>query len=209
MAVARGAKKSNATTEVVIGQAAQQINKAVAELKNAFTQVEGLESKLETLSLQVTGKEERIAELDAHFAEQLRQKEVELELQFKQNQELVVNKHLLDSGKTAILKTEYNQLIKELEVAKKDNQEVVSEAVSAERVKLVNEHSAAIKLIEAEHKSTTIENTAKISSLEEKNTFLQGQVYKLYEQLDSERSASIERAKAGSVGTINVNGASK
>ena len=209
MAVVRGAKKSNATTEVVIGQAAQQINKAVAELKNAFTQVEGLESKLETLSLQVTGKEERIAELDAHFAEQLRQKEVELELQFKQNQELVVNKHLLDSGKTAILKTEYNQLIKELEVAKKDNQEVVSEAVSAERVKLVNEHSAAIKLIEAEHKSTTIENTAKISSLEEKNTFLQGQVYKLYEQLDSERSASIERAKAGSVGTINVNGASK
>ena len=209
MAVARGAKKSNATTEVVIGQAAQQIAKATVELKNAFAQIEGLEEKSESLSLVVAGKEEKIAELDAEYAEKLRQKDVDLELQFKQNQENVVIKHLSEQNKVAISKAELNELRKELEVAKTDNLVSINEAVKAERNALTTSHEATIKLLQAEHKTATIENSAKISSLEEKNTFLQEQVDKLYSQLNAERDASIERAKAGSVGAINVNGASK
>jgi hypothetical protein len=38
----------------------------------------------------------------------------------------------------------------------------------------------------------------------EKNKFLEEQVTKLYQQLDAERAAGIERAKAGSIGNITV-----
>ena len=97
----------------------------------------------------------------------------------------------------------------DLESAKSSNEKEVSAAVAVVTNKLKSEHEATIKLIEAEHKSTTIENSSKISTLEEKNGFLQSQVDKLYEQLNAERDASIERAKAGAVGAINVNGATK
>ncbi len=74
---------------------------------------------------------------------------------------------------------------------------------------LKSQYENEIKLIHSENKAIAAENAAKIGTLATQNEFLQEQVTKLYAQLDAERSAGIERAKAGSVGSINVAPAGK
>ena len=88
MASKTTAKKASQSTEIVLGQAAQQIAKGVSELKSASETIAQLVQASEDLSLQVANKEAQIAELDVQYGEKARQKEVELELNFKANSEI-------------------------------------------------------------------------------------------------------------------------
>lgn len=203
------ARKTNVATETVIGASAQALSKAVTEFKSAIAHVDGLEDRAAELSLQVANKTAEIEGLDTTYAEKLRQKEVEFGLQFKENSEKVVNEHLSANGKVAISKEDLKTLQSDLETAKSNTKKEVEAAVATVGNKMKSEHESAIKLLEANHKTNTIESTSRITTLTEKNEFLQKQVDQLIEQLNAERQASIERAKAGAVGAINVNGATK
>lgn len=203
------AKKASQSTEIVLGQAAQQIAKGVSELKSASETIAQLVQASEDLSLQVANKEEAIAALDVQFAEKARQKEVELELNFKANSERVVNEFLTANGKTSITKSDLANLQKELADTKANADAETKKAVAAATATLKAQYESDIKLMQSENKAVAAENASKIGTLTEKNQFLEAQVTKLYQQLDAERAASIERAKAGSVGSINVTGAGK
>ena len=203
------AKKASQSTEIVLGQAAQQIAKGVSELKSASETIAQLVQASEDLSLQVANKEEAIAALDVQFAEKARQKEVELELNFKANSERVVNEFLTANGKTSISKTDLAAIQKELADTKANADAETKKAVAAATATLKSQYESEIKLMQSENKAVAAENASKIGTLTEKNQFLEAQVTKLYQQLDAERAASIERAKAGSVGSINVTGAGK
>jgi len=209
MASKTTAKKASQSTEIVLGQAAQQIAKGVSELKSASETIAQLVQASEDLSLQVANKEAQIAELDVQYGEKARQKEVELELNFKANSERVVNEFLTANGKTSITKTDLANLQKELETTKANAEAETKKAVAAATATLKAQYESDIKLMQSENKAVAAENASKIGTLTEKNQFLEAQVTKLYQQLDAERAASIERAKAGSVGSINVTGAGK
>ncbi len=202
--MAKTTSKKSASTEIVLGQAAQNIVKAVSELNSATEAVNKLSSMGEELTLLVANKEEAIAALDVQFAEKARQLEVDLDLSFKANTERVVNEFLKANGKVSILSTELNALNKELAETKANADAETKKQVAIVASTMKSQHENEIKLLHSENNNKTIENTAKIGALTEKNTFLEGQVTKLYLQLDAERNAGIERAKAGSVGSINV-----
>jgi hypothetical protein len=203
------AKKASQSTEIVLGQAAQQIAKGVSELKSASETIAQLVQASEDLSLQVANKETAIADLDIQFTEKARQKEVELELNFKANSERVVNEFLAANGKTSISKADLANIQKELADTKANADAETKKAVAAATASLKAQYESEIKLMQSENKAVGAENTAKLNALVDKNTLLESQVTKLYQQLDAERAASIERAKAGSVGSINVSGAGK
>ena len=209
MASKTTAKKASQSTEIVLGQAAQQIAKGVSELKSASETIAQLVQASEDLSLQVANKEAQIAELDVQYGEKARQKEVELELNFKANSERVVNEFLTANGKTSITKSDLANLQKELADTKANADAETKKAVAAATATLKAQYESDIKLMQSENKAVAAENASKIGTLTEKNQFLEAQVTKLYQQLDAERAASIERAKAGSVGSINVTGAGK
>lgn len=196
--------KKSATTELVLGQAAQNITKAVTELNTAITSVNKLGELVEGLSLQVANKEEAIVALDVQYAEKERQLQVELDVNFKENTDRVVSAYLTEVGKVAILKSDYLSLQKELADTKAGAETETKKQVAIVSSSMKSQHENEIKLIHSENQNKTIENSAKIGALGEKNTFLEQQVTKLYLQLDAERAAGIERAKAGSVGSINV-----
>ncbi len=204
MAKATPTKKSSATTELVLGQAAQQINKAVAELASATSTLNELTKTSEDLTLQVANKEEQIASLDIQYAEKARQAEVDLELTMKSNVEKVVTTYLNENGKVAVTKTEWNGLTKELTDTKANAEAETKKQVAIVSSTLKSQYENDIRFLQSENKAVAAENASKIGTLGEKNKFLEDQVTKLYGQLDAERSASIERAKAGSIGSINV-----
>jgi predicted RNase H-like nuclease (RuvC/YqgF family) len=203
------AKKASANTEVVLGQAAAQIAKAVNELKAATATVATLSDQSEELTLLVANKEDAISALEVEYAEKRRQADVELELSFKANQERVVNQWLTSNGYTSIATSELTTLRSDLETARTNTEATVKKEVATVAATLKTQYENEIKLIHSENKAIAAENAAKIGTLATQNVFLEEQVTRLYAQLDAERSAGIERAKAGSVGSINVAPSSK
>jgi len=204
MAVAKTTKSSSKTTEMVLGQAAQQITKAVAELNSAVNTVNQLKSEAEELTLLVANKEEEIASLETTYAEKSRQSAVEFELNMKANAEKVVTEVLRASGKEAISSTELKALRQELDSVKANADANTKSQVAEVAASLKAQFENDLRFMQSENKAVAAENASRIGVLNEKNSFLESQVAKLYEQLNAERSASIERAKAGAIGNINV-----
>lgn len=200
----KATRKTSTSTEIVLGQAAQQIAKGVSELNSASATISQLVKASEDLSLQVANKETQIADLDIQFAEKARQLEVELDLNFRANSEKVVTSFLTESGKVAISKTDLSNLQKELADTKANADAITKKEVAIVSSSLKSQHENEIKLMQSENKAVGAENTAKLNALVDKNTLLENQVAKLYQQLDAERAAGIARAQAGSVGSINV-----
>jgi len=200
----KGTTKRTASTEIVLGQAAQQITKAVTELNNATKTVNALASQAEDLTLQVANKEEAIAALAVEYAEKKRQADVNLELSMKANTESVVTTYLQTNGKVAILSSDWSSLQKELATEKANSEKAIASQVASITAAQKSQYDNDIRFLQSENKAIAAENASKIGVLAEKNKFLEDQVTKLYLQLDAERAAGIERAKAGSVGSINV-----
>lgn len=204
MAGKTSAKKTSVSSEIVFGQAAQQITKAVAELNNATSTVSQLVSQIDELSLQISNKEAQIAELEVQYAEKARQAEVDFNLNIKANQEKVVNDILRSNGMVSISSTELNSLREELAATKSGAEAEIKKQVAAASNALKAQFENDLRFIQSENKAVAAENASKIGTLTEKNSFLEQQVTKLYSQLDAERAASIERAKASSIGNITV-----
>ena len=197
-------KKTNATTELVLGQAAQKITKAIAELNSATEEVSKLSSLGEELTLLVSNKEEAINALDVQYAEKERQLNLDLDLSFKANTDKVVTNYLQSVGKVAIASTDLNSLQKELADTKANADAITKKEVATVANSLKSQFENDIRFMQSENKAIIAENASKIGVLAEKNAFLEQQVTKLYLQLDAERAAGIERAKAGSIGNITV-----
>ncbi len=202
MAVAQ--KKASVATEQILGQAAQQITKAVSELTSATATIGKLTEQSEQLTLLVANKEDAIKALAVEFAEKERQLKVDLDLSFRANTEKVVTEHLTSNGKVAISANELRDLRTELDSAKSGAEALVKKEVAIVASTLKSSYENEIKLIHSENKAIAAENAAKLGSLTTQNEFLEEQVTKLYGQLDAERSAGTERAKAGSIGNITV-----
>jgi len=203
------AARTTKTTEIVLGQAAQHINKGVNELKVAAETITKLADQIENLTLEISNKENDIADLDIKFNEMNRAKEIELQMNFKSNSEKVVLDYLLANNKVAVTQEYLSQLQQDLDKTKANAESETKKAVAIVTANLTSKYESDIKLLQSENKAIAADNQAKIGTLDEKNKFLEAQVTKLYAQLDAERAASIERAKAGSVGSINVTGGRK
>jgi hypothetical protein len=198
------AKKASVATEQILGQAAQQISKAVAELQSATGTLGKLTEQSEELTLLVANKEDQIKALEVQFTEKERQLKVDLELSFKSNTEKVVSDHLATQKNVAISASELQALRAELETIKSGAEAQIKKEVAIVASTLKSQHENEIKLIHSENKAIAAENVAKLDSLVKQNELLEDTVGKLYGQLDAERSAGTERAKAGSIGNITV-----
>ena len=197
-------KKASVSTELVLGQAAQQITKAVAEMAAASATLTKLTAQADDLTLLVANKEDQIAALEVEFAEKARQAKVNLEVSMKANTDSVVNTYLSENGKVAITKTELTNLNKELTDIKASAEAETKKQVAIVTNTLSTQYANDKRFVEAENKALAAETTAKLNALIQNEKNLQAQVENLFEQLNAERNAGIERAKAGSIGTINV-----
>ena len=136
MATKPTTKKATASTEVVLGAAAQQIAKAVTELGAATATITKLSAQADDLTLQVANKEDAIAALEVEYKERERQLGVDLDLSIKSNTERVVTEYLGSVSKTSIAVAELNGLRQELAETKAN-----ADAQTKKEVVLPNPHS--------------------------------------------------------------------
>lgn len=202
-------KKGTAATELIIGSAASNIRKSLTALGDAVKTVESLGDKAEEMQGLIAQREDRIKELDVTFAETKRQKQVELDLKVKEDEQKVVNDVLAKNNLVAIPQDELNAIKANLTKATNEMQSEISKAVHSATAAMKKEHEAAAALTAAQNETKEAANKAKLDTFESKVKFLEEQVEMWKGALDAERQAGVERAKASSVGTINVGATGK
>ena len=202
-------KKGTQATEVIIGSAALNIRKSLTALSDAVKTVESLGDKAEEMQGLIAQREDRIKELDVMFAETKRQKTVELDLKVKEDEQKVVNDVLAKNNLVAIPQAELDNIKANLTKATSEMNSEIQKAVGAATSSLKKDHESAVALTAAENKAKEAANTAMLATTESKLKFLEEQVEMWKSALDAERQAGVERAKASSVGSINVGNTGK
>lgn len=198
--------KGTAKTEAIIGAASNKIVTATKSLNDAVSTALKLVDTLDENALKIADQEEKLANLNTEYSNKKTQQTIDLELAFKADKKRFVDEYLVENGLVYVEKAKYDSL----EQAVVEWEEKFQEKVHAEvgKAKGMAERDAqnAQKLAEANYLAKEAQNLAKIQNLESQLGFANQQTAHWQNQLNEERKASVERAKASAVGSITVAG---
>lgn len=197
-------KKKSVTADAVVGLAASNLKKSVFELKTGLASLETLTGKVEELDLQIVSKEQKIEELNTIYNEKLRQQSVDLGLKAKEDALKLVQETLALNKLVTISEDELKELKEDLIELQVSLDERVKKEVNSVTGSLHGSFANKEKLLEAEYKAKEAQNMATITAQGNTINQLNGQIESWKKQLDDERKASVDRAKASAVGSINV-----
>ena len=172
------------------------LSKVVTSVDQAVSTLKTVAAEAENLQLTIEEKQSAIKTLEVEFAEKLRAATVDLNLQVRENYKNVVDQYLVDNKLTMLPAEELKTLKTAVEtniVASKQEKEA---ALAEQDKALLSQFTSKIGVIKAEQAAALAEANAKVSSLIDKVNFLENQVKQLLAQLESERQAGVERARA-------------
>lgn len=202
-------RKGTVKTEAIIGSGLKAMDMLLKNATTAITRMEALKGEAESLSIKIADGELRLQELQTKHNETKRQLEVQLEIDMREATNTVVTEFLNKQGKIAVTGEGYTALQQELAALKANTQKQIDAQVAIVSNTMKSRYESDTKLAEAQFQTKEAANTAAIKGLEEKVKFLETQATLWKTALDDERKASVERAKASSVGSINVQGPSR
>lgn len=196
--------KGNKTTEMVIGTAAGKLSAAIAGMDLAYKQLNDFQSKIDANTLKIVEQEEKMSLLEQDLKNKSAQNKIDLNIQYQNDRKQFIdnytsenNLEIVEEGTLLNLQTKLQTTIQEVEQSIKSE---VGKAIGIERSKSASD----LRVAELEHKNALVANQSEITQLQAQNKFLTEQVQSWREQLNSEREAATERAKASSIGNINV-----
>jgi hypothetical protein len=187
-------------TEAIIGTAANKLVQATTALANASDEAKKLVVLVEEQTLKATDLEEKIASLEEEYKQKRNSANVELSLAYKADQEQFAREYARANNMQLISTEELNKLASKA----KYEEDVVKQRISEEVTKVTNMYESDKKIKDAEFASDKATLTSENESLKKNIAFLQDEIKSWKTALDNERAASVERAKASSVGSINV-----
>lgn len=196
--------KGTTKTEAIIGAASNKFVTAKNALQDAVAQALKLTESMDENALKIADQEDRLTGLQTEYSNKRTQMEIDLDLAFKADRKRFAEQYLVENGMIAVNKAAYEeQGFKLVEWEEKFDEKVSTEVGKAKGMAEARANDAA-KLAEAQYQAKEAQNLAKIQNLEAQLSFATQQAKQWENQLNEERKASVERAKAGAVGSINV-----
>lgn len=197
-------KKGTLKSEAIIGQGVKSTESAVKSLETAILKFAELPRQVENYSLQIAEKEDQLAQLNVELAERKRQNKLALEMDIKENQAGFIKTYLDSNGLIAITKEEHAILLADIQALKQGQKAEIEKAVAIATNSLKSQYTAETKVKEAEFAKQQAEDKSQVSQMVKEIAFLNTQVSHWQKQLEEERKASVDRAKASAVGAIHV-----
>lgn len=197
-------KKGTSTTEAIIGTAANKMQSATKALVEAYEIASKMGPVIEENTLKVLDLETKIAELKVQYQQLRAQHQFDLDLEFKKDEKTYVDGYLNENGLVSIPGDELNDLKAQIEKLRTDYDADLKKAIASATAAVQKDYENRIAIKNAESKAAEAETNATIKQQSLHITELNKQVDMWREQLDQERKASTERAKAASIGTLNV-----
>lgn len=198
------AKKGNKTTEIIVGAAAMKLEGAVKGILAAVDEVTKLEVKAQETTLKVVDLEDKVGGLEQDLQNKIAQNKIEIKNQYETDKETFVSEYLHENNMTMVETPEFDRLSTLVRDAAQNEAAAVSKAVNAATGALKSAHESEKKVMELEYKTKEANNIAEMQQLKNQAKFMEEQVAHWKGALDDERKAGVERAKAASIGTLNV-----
>ena len=203
------ARKGNSQTEMIIGSAVNDLKKVIAAAEGATKNVAKLAEEAEKQQGIIAQREDQIKELDVQFAEAKRQKEVKMELELKENERKAVDTILAKQDLVAVDKASYAKFQSDISTIKSEAETEAQKSVHAATGSMKKQHENDLALQKAGFEKEQATTSAQLANAQSQIKFLEEQVKLWKESVDAERAAGVERAKASSIGTLQVNGQGK
>lgn len=201
--------KGTQKTEAIIGTAASKLSVAVKSIQDAAQTAAKLEESLTDYNLKVTDLEAKIASLETVYSQKKAEQDFKLQLDYKTSQKQFAEEFLKGNNMIAVVVEEDTKLRTEYEALKREFDTRLGQEIGKAKGIADNDLKNKTALMESEYKAKEAGNIAKIENLTSQLTFANQQVTLWKEALDKEREAGVQRAQAGSVGSINVTGGGK
>lgn len=183
-------------TEVIVGQAASSLQKANMSIKEALSKLDTFDEEIEKRTAKLADLDFQLFEKQQSYDNTLKQGKIDLELAIKENKENVVNSILREMGQTAIANSELAGLKSEIEKLNTEMNNKISQAVGAAISSMKKDHENEKALTASKNEQEKANLIAQIEQAHFKIDFLTKQNEGLTQMIESERAASIERAKA-------------
>ena len=198
----------------VIATAAEKANKTlgtnIATLQKLVTELSDTHAVLENTTEQVQIKEAQLENLGKELDYRSREYAAELALKIRENEQGTLTELLEKYRMAKVSEEDLAILRKNLEQAKMDNDVAIQAAVKAEASALHASYRNTLATAEADHRVAMAEAEANAKAKDSQIAFLSAQVTQLQAQVEADRAARIEiaRAESGRQGVV-VNTSSK
>lgn len=197
-------KTGNKTTELIVGAAAQKLTGVLKGINEAISEVNKLDERAAECSLKVVDLEDKIGGLDQELVNKAAQNKIELKNQFETDKRSFVDQWLTENSMISISEDELDGWKTRATNAETKMEETVKKEVAIATNSLKSHFEAEKKVLDLEYKTKEANNIAEMNQLKAQNKFLEEQINHWKTALDEERKAGVERAKASSIGTLNV-----
>lgn len=192
-------------TTKILSKSATDVVKALNLMKQMSSNVEAMAEEVSNLDWQIAEKEDRLQKLSVEQAEAERTALVELDLKVKEGMKNHVGQFLGTLGQVAIDKDRFNTL---LEIEQNFENKLESEKNSITKT-IRDEYSNQLNLKIAQINAERADDKAALKNLEARLADAQSNANMWKTQLEDERKASVERAKANAIGTVSISGNGK
>lgn len=187
----------------VLSKGATDMVKAINLLRSSTLGLEAMKNELTNIDYELTEKRVELDKLTVALDETERQRLIDIDLKAREKMTSHIDAFLLETNRISMNKERYEHLLN-LDLKFEDEvRKITSESNNRAR----SEYTNALALKEAEFKAKEAENNAQLKSYEGQLVAAKNEAKMWQDQLNSERAASIERAKASSIGSVNISGA--
>lgn len=167
-----------------------------ASLAKTVAELGAMTATTETLASDIQQKESQLAALELQFNLEYRNRVAELNTRVKENEFTVLSHLLSERGAVYVSQTDFATIKGQLAAAEADNSKQIADAVAATERSLHAKYNSEISQLKSTHAVEGANVNAKVSSLEDRNNFLIGEIAELRKQIDDERKTRLAIAQA-------------
>ena len=204
---------SSTNATYVVATVAEKAQKSLVLAATAaakiFTDIASATQTLEQVVEDVQIQENNLNAIAENTKKAVREAAIELDFAIRENENKVLTNLMSKYGYVAITEEQMNSLQNALAAAQSVNADDIARAVDAKTSSIYAAHNAQLAALKASQAVEIANTTAELKAAQMQNTFMAQQVEDLRSQVEADRAARIEIAKAesGRQGVVvNTNG---
>jgi hypothetical protein len=188
------------------GRAAKALSTVNETLVKTIASVSVFTQEVSTLVEQIDIKQGELSQLDAVYADKVRQHKIDLNFKIQENADAEFESMLSDKGLVAVKPDYISSLENTITTITTDKEKEIKAEGAKVSAKLTADHANEIKVKELTYEKEQAESKSKLAAALDKITYLETALKEANETLSAERAARIEIASKTAQPVINVNG---
>ncbi len=200
--------KSNTPVVItLVTKAANDLSKVETGLQKTMDSLHSMVEIARTGAAEIEFQESQRTLLAADMASELRNAKADLQIQIKENAEVVLSNLMTDRGLTKITDCDLINLQDDLALAKDSNEEAINSAVDKAIKTGTISHNASQSLLQSKHSVECADYKARISALTSEISFVRDELNDIKANVEADRKAKvdIEKNKADAIATATLN----